>query len=57
MSQDDHWTDNSIIRATVDALNIEIHIRSSVEETPTITFRPITENPAQTVFLGHIAHL
>ena len=57
MSQDDHWTDNSIIRATVDALNIEIHIRSSVEETPTITFRPITENRAQTVFLGHIAHL
>ena len=57
MSQDDHWTDNSIIRATVDALNIKIHIRSSVEETPTITFRPITENPAQTVFLGHIAHL
>ena len=57
MSQDGHWTDNPIIRATADALNIEIHIISSAQETPTSTFRPITDNPTQTIFLGHIAHL
>ena len=57
MSQDGHWADNLIIRATADALNIEIHIISSAQETPTITFRPITDNPTQTIFLGHIAHL
>ena len=28
MSQDDHWTDNPIIRATAHALNIEIYIIS-----------------------------
>ena len=26
MSQDGHWADNPIIRATADALNIEIHL-------------------------------
>ena len=57
MSQDGHWADNPIIRATADALNIEIHIISSAQETPTITFRPLTDNPTQTIFLGHIAHL
>ena len=30
---------------------------SSVQETPTITFKPLTDNPTQTIFLGHIAHL
>ena len=49
--------DNLIIRATADALNIEIHIISFAQETPTITFRSITDNPAQTIFLGYIAHL
>ena len=39
MSQDGHWADNRIIRATADALNIEIHIISSAQETPTITFK------------------
>ena len=39
MSQDGHWADNRIIRATTDALNIEIHIISSAQETPTITFK------------------
>ena len=57
MSQDGHWADNLIIRATADALNIEIHIISSAQETPTIIFRPITDNPTQTIFLGHITHL
>ena len=57
MSQGGHWADNLIIRATADALNIEIHIISSAQETPTITFRPITDNPTQTIFLGNIAHL
>ena len=57
MSRDSHWADNAIIRATSDALNIEIHIISSAEDTPTITFRPTTNNPSQTLFLGHIAHL
>ena len=57
MSRDGHWADNAIIRATSDALNIEIHIISSAEDTPTITFRPTTNNPSQTIFLGHIAHL
>ena len=27
-----------------------------MQETPTITFRPITDNLTQTIFLGHIAH-
>ena len=36
MSEDGHWADNPIIRATADALNIEIHIISSAQETPTI---------------------
>ena len=57
MSQDGHWADNPIIRATADALNIEIHIVSSAQKTPTIVFRPLTDNPTQTIFLGHIAHL
>ena len=57
MSRDGHWADNAIIRATSDALNIEIHIIYSAEDTPTITFRPTTNNPSQTIFLGHIAHL
>ena len=57
MSRDGHWADNAIIRAISDALNIEIHIVSSAEDTPTITFRPTTNNPSQTIFLGHIAHL
>ena len=39
MSQDGHWADNPIIRATADALNIEIYIISSAQETPTITFK------------------
>ena len=49
MSQDSHWADNPIIRATADAVNIEIHIISSTQETPIITFRPITDNPTQTI--------
>ena len=57
MSQDGHWADNPIIRATADALNIEIHIISTAQETATITFRPLTDNSTQTIFLGHIAHL
>ena len=57
MSQDGYWADNPIIRATADALNNEIHFISSAQETPTIPFRPITENPTQTIFLSHIAHL
>ena len=57
MSQDDHWTDNPIIRATAHALNIEIYIISSAQETPTIIFRTITDNPTQTIFPGHIASL
>ena len=57
MSRDSRWADNAIIRATSDALNIEIHIISSAEDTPTITFRPTKNNPSQTLFLGHIAHL
>ena len=56
MSRDGHGADNAIMRATSDALNKEIHI-SSAEDTPTITFRPTTNNPSQTIFLGHIAHL
>ena len=57
MSQDCHWEDNPIIRATADALNIEIHIVSSAQKTPTIIFRTLTDNPTQTIFLGHVAHL
>ena len=57
MSRDGHWADNAIIRATLDALNIEIHIISSAEDAPTVTFRPTTNKPSQTIFLGHIAHL
>ena len=45
-----------IIRATADAVTIEIHIISFAQETPTITFRTITDNLTQTTFLGHIAH-
>ena len=56
MSRDGHGADNAIMRATSDALNIEIHI-SSAEDTPTITFRPTTNNPSHTIFLGHIAYL
>ena len=56
MSRDDHWADNAIIRATSDALNIEIHVISSAEDAPTITFRSTTNNSSQTIFLGHIAH-
>ena len=47
----------AIIRATSDALNIEIYTISLAEDTPTITFRPTTNNPSQTIFLSHIAHL
>ena len=57
MSRNGHWVDNAIIRATSEALNIEIHIESSAEDTPTITFRPTTNNPSQTIFLSHITHL
>ena len=57
MSSDGHWADNAIKRATSDALSIEIHIISSAEDMPTMTFRPTTNNPSQTIFLGHIAHL
>ena len=57
MSRDGHWADNAIVRVTLDALNIEIHIISSAEDAPTVTFRPTTNNPSQTIFLGHIAHL
>ena len=57
MSRDGHCADNTIIRATSGALTIEIHIISSAEDTPIITFRPTTNNPSQTIFLSHIAHL
>ena len=57
MLRDSHRADNAIIRATSDALNIEIHIISSAEDTPTTAFRPTTNNPSQTIFLGHIANL
>ena len=46
MSRDSRWADNAIIRATSDALNIEIHIISSAKDTPTITFRSTTNNPS-----------
>ena len=54
---DGHWAGNLIIRATPDQLNSEIHIISSAHKTPTITFRLITDNLTQTIFLGHLAHL
>ena len=57
MSRYGHWADSAIIRTTSGVLNIEIHIISSAEDTPTITFRPTTNNPSQTIFLGHIAYL
>ena len=57
MLRDSHRADNAIIRATSDALNIEIHIISSAEDTPTTAFRPTTNNPSQTIFLGHFANL
>ena len=53
MSQDYNWAGNSIIRATSDALNVEIHIMSSVRETPTNTFKPTTDDSV--IFLGHAA--
>ena len=46
MSRDGRWADNAITRATSDALNIEIHIVSSAEDTSTMTFRPTTNNPS-----------
>ena len=58
MSRDDHWADNAMKRATSDALNIEIHkYLQRKTRTPTVTFRPTTNNPSQTIFLGHIAYL
>ena len=56
MGTDRHWADNAIIRATADALHIEIHIISS-DFSNVNTFRPDNNNPTQTVFLGHITGL
>ena len=50
MSQDGHRADNLIIRATADALKIEIHNISSAQETPTITFKPITDSTSPLCF-------
>ena len=47
MSEDGHWADNPILRATAYALNIEIHIISSAQETPTIIR---TRNPNNLFF-------
>ena len=56
MSKDGQWADISVIAANADALNVEIHIIFSVQEATTITIRPITDNPSETIFLGHIPH-
>ena len=56
-SRDGHCADNAMKRAKSDALNIEIYIISPTEDAPTVTFRPTTNNPSQTIFLGHIAYL
>ena len=57
MSKDGQWADISVIAANADALNVEIHIIFSVQEATTITIRPITDNPSETIFPGHIPHL
>lgn len=57
MSKDGQWADISVIAANADALNVEIHIILSVQEVTTITIRPITDNPSETIFLGHTPHL
>ena len=57
MSKDGQWADISVIAANADALNVEIYIIFSVQEATTITIRQITDNPSETISLGHIAHL
>ena len=56
MGTDRHLADNTIIRATADALQIEIHIISS-DFSNVNTFRPDNNNPTQTIFLWHITDL
>ena len=55
MSQDRVWADNTIIRATADALEVEINIISDNNNNYVPNFSP--QNPSQTLFLGHIAGL
>ena len=57
MTREGHWVDNAIISAMSDALNIELQLITSAESTPSITFRPTTNNSSQTIFLGHTAYL
>ena len=56
MARNSYWADNAIIRATADALEIQIHVISSTNEYIP-TFNPDSGNPSQTVFLGHIEEL
>ena len=56
MSKNSHWADDAIIRATADALEVQIHIVSATSDYIP-TFNPDSGNPSQTLFLGHISEL
>ena len=56
MLQNSHWEDDAIIRATADALEVQIHIVSTTSDYIS-TFNPDSGNPSQTLFLGHISEL
>ena len=56
MAGDGVWADNAAIRATADALQVEIHIISS-GSTFIPTFQPDSRSLTQKLFLGHISQL
>ena len=52
MSNTGSWADEPVIRATADALQIEIRVISADDFIP--RFRPDNDHPTETIYIGHI---
>ena len=52
MSNDGVWADAPIIRATADAMDVEIMVITNGEYIP--VFMPSSGNPTETIFIGNI---
>ena len=52
MSNDGVWADAPIIRATADAMDVEIIVIANGEYIP--AFMPSSGNPTETIFIGNI---
>ena len=52
LSRSGEWADEPVIRATADALQIQIRVISTNDFIP--SFRPDNNCPTQTVYIGHI---